>query len=426
MKPASIRFLAVVCLTLTCCGLKVATAQEGRLLSLKSSITGVQPMTGIVLWSDNEFARKSSNAISLEYSYCGYNEVVAPSGSYDWSAIEKKLDDIASRNHQAVLRFYFVYVGQETTVPKHIRSQPAYQETVGKSEKKTTHFCDWSSRQLQDFTLEFYTKFASRYDQDPRIAFLQTGFGLWAEYHIYDGPRELGKTFPSKQFQEKFIRHLNQKFSSLPWSISIDSADSEYSPLENNAELLSLQFGVFDDSFLCKSHPKENAVNWETLDSNRWKRQPGGGEFSYYNSKDQRKALSEGGPNGVTFEEAAKQFHISYMIGNDQPRYQTEQRIKEAGMATGYRFRVTHAAVKGNELRLRVLNEGVAPIYRDAFFAAGQHLSNNSLRGLLPGESAVFSIKDLRPADLGQISIQSPHILSTQRIEFEADLEPPD
>ena len=29
-------------------------------------------------------------------------------------------------------------------------------------------------------------EFAARYDDDPRIAFLQVGFGLWGEYHIYD------------------------------------------------------------------------------------------------------------------------------------------------------------------------------------------------------------------------------------------------
>ena len=200
-------------------------AQDSQRISLQSKITQVQPMTGIVLWSDNSEAEKLSDAIALEYRYCGYNEVVTADGRYDYSKLDDVLDQIAGRNHQAVLRFYFCYVGQETTVPDFIRNRPDYNETVGVSEKKKTHFCDWSNAALQAFTLEFYTRFAERYDADPRIAFLQTGFGLWAEFHIYDGPRKLGKTFPSKAYQQEFLKHLNQQFSQLPWSISIDAAD---------------------------------------------------------------------------------------------------------------------------------------------------------------------------------------------------------
>lgn len=397
-------------------------AGESRSIPLSSEITNVQPMTGIVLWSDNDSAAKHPEAITLEYRYCGYNEVVDADGKYDWSTIDSVLDEIAGRNHQAILRFHFCYVGKPTTVPGFIRTREDYEETIGKSEKKTTHFCDWSNKALQEFTLDFYSKFAERYDNDPRIAFLQTGFGLWAEFHIYSGPREMGKTFPTKEYQARFLQHMDQQFQNLPWSISVDAADYDYTPLEDNAELLALGFGVFDDSFLCKPHAKENAVNWKILDLTRWKRAPGGGEFSYYNMKDQRNALAESGPNGVSFEEAAKQFHISYMIGNDQSRHSTVERIKSAGMASGYRFRVTAAAIKGNELRLRVTNEGVAPIYRDAYFAAGQKRSKSSLKGLMPGETAICPIVDVEEADLATISIQSDFILPTQVIQFDADL----
>lgn len=399
-----------------------ANAQQNQPVSIKSRITTVQPMTGIVFWSDNSNAANSPESITLEYCYCGYNEVIDADGKYDFSQIDGILDQIAKRNHQAVLRFNYCYVGKETTVPEFIRSRPDYDETIGTSERKKTYFCDWSNQALQDFTLDFYSRFAQRYDNDPRVAFLQTGFGLWAEYHIYSGPNKLGKTFPSKQYQETFLRHLDSQFTNLPWSISIDAADDDYSPLEDNNELLALNFGVFDDSFLCKQHPKENAVNWRILQTGRWKRQPGGGEFSYYNMKDQKNALKPIGPNGVSFEDAAKQFHISYMIGNDQPRHTTIERIKSAGMATGYRFRILAATKTGNELMLTVTNEGVAPIYRNAYFAAGSKRSTTSLRSLLPGQSRQCKISEITESDIQQISIQSDSILQTQTIQFESDL----
>ena len=98
------------------------------------------------------------------------------------------------------------------------------------------------------------------------------------------------------------------------------------------------------------------------------------------------------------------------------------ERIKTAGMATGYRFRVTAANVEGNDLRLQVTNDGVAPIYRDAFFAAGAKRSFTSLRGLLPGEKLECQIKGVTEEDLQQITIQSDAILPTQTIQFDANL----
>ena len=215
---------------------------------------------------------------------------------------------------------------------------------------------------------------------------------------------------------------MDQQFANLPWSISVDSADDDYTPLEDNDDLLALQFGVFDDSFLCKQHARVNAVNWRILDSNRWKRQPGGGEFSYYNRNDQKNALAASGSNGVAFEDAAKEFHITYMIGNDQPRYQPIERIKSAGMATGYRFHVTSAVVHQGDLWLEVTNNGVAPIYRDAYFAAGEKRSETSLRGLRPGATLECTVPGVSERDLKQIAIQCDAILATQRIQFDANL----
>lgn len=413
---------SLLCVTALPCLIEPGLAQTPRPIPLQSKISRVQPMTGIVLWSSNEKLESYADSIALEFRYVGYNEVVNAAGQYDFAPLDALLDEIASRNHQAVLRFHFCYVGKKTTVPDFIRTRADYDETIGKSENKRTHFCDWSNQALQDFTLDFYTKLAERYDSDPRIAFLQTGFGLWAEYHIYDGPRELGKTFPTKEFQSKFLRHLDKQFTKLPWSISVDAADYDYTPLEDNKQLLALEFGLFDDSFLCEQHPQVNASNWKTLDSERWRRQPGGGEFSYYNDRDQKYALRETGPNGVSFEDAAEQFHISYMIGDDQPTYQPVARIKAASMATGYRFRVTAAVVKGDQLELRVTNEGVAPIYRDAYFSAGTQRSGTSLRGLQPGAELSCSISPVTAADLKRISIVSDFVLPTQAIEFNADL----
>lgn len=389
-----------------------------RDVPLQSQIKHVQPMTGIAFWEDS--GRNETDAIQLEYSYMRYGDIVSHKGKYDWAVVEKKLSAIAARKHQAILRFHFVYPGDPTTVPAYIKALPDYKETTALSEKKTTGFPDWSHPELKRFMKEFYTRFAERYDRDPRLAYLQTGFGLWAEYHIYDGPFELGGTFPDKEFQAEFLRHMAVTFKSTPWSISVDAAQEEVSPLAGHADLQKLPFGLFDDSFLCKQHAKENEKNWDALDRERWRRAPAGGEFSYYNKCDQKQALAPGGPNGVSFETAARDFHLSYIIGSDQPLYQPMSRIEEAGLACGYQFHVTKFQSGDDQARVTITNKGIAPIYHDAFAAVNGVRASQSLKGLAPGESSTFDI----PSDgkAPRLTIESDRLVPGQSIEFEADL----
>ena len=124
---------------------------------------------------------------------------------------------------------------------------------------------------------------------------------------------------------------------------------------------------------------------------------------------------------GVTWEAAAAKYHISFMIANDAPgsTYGTVERFAEAGMAIGYRLLVTRCETNGEETRLMVYNEGVAPLYRDAYFAIDTVFSSTTLRGLLPKEQREIVI----PAALmngDALHVVSPYILPSQEIEFRA------
>lgn len=355
----------------------------------------VQPMTGIVFWQD-QYTNLIKESISLEYNYMLFNDIVDETGMYNWDAVENRLSDIASRKHQSILRFRYVYPGYETSVPDYIKQLEDYHETEGLSEGKTTWFPDWTHAELMRFTLEFYTKFTEQYDNDPRLAFVQVGFGLWAEYHIYDGPFELGVTFPSKEFQEEFFRHLDTTFVLTPFSCSIDAADDAYSPFEEKPELLELHFGNFDDSFMHNGFGDPgnyNTESWNFFGRDRYKTSPAGGEFSYYSDYDQQHVLDwPGGPYGTPYENFAEDFHISYMIGNDQANYQTPERIKDATMASGYKFKIVSFKSKPDSSVVVVTNSGVAPFYYDAFITINGVRSTQTLKLLNPGEILECSV----------------------------------
>jgi hypothetical protein len=396
---------------------------EYRAIGVKSTVTGVQPMTGIVLWADNE-AHVDTDAIRLEYSYMAYNAIVRSEGDYDWGPVDSLLDRVAGRGHQAVLRFYYVYPGRPTTVPDSIKGLGDYSETSGIGDGTgDTWYPDWSHPALMDFTLEFFSEFARRYDDDPRLAFLEVGFGLWAEYHIYDGPMELGVTFPSKDFQAAFLQHLNRQFKNLRWSISIDAADDHTTPLSADPALQALDFGLFDDSFMHAGHDDYNRSCFEFFGLDRYEQAPIGGEFSYYTDQDQQYALSDEGPHGIPFETFSPNYHITFMIGNDQPEYQTLDRIREAGLATGYRFEITAFTSSAADTRVTVLNKGVAPIYYDAFVSVNGVRTDASLKGLLPGHQQDFVINlGSEAGDDLQLRIECDRLVPGQQIQYDADL----
>lgn len=414
-------------------------SEEGfESIALDKSITHVQPMTGLVMWTTHSQRLKYAPVISLEFQYCLPCRVVTGKVDgkiqYDWSYFEEILNDIQSRNHQAIIRFRYEYPGNttvdgvagSTAVPQYIKDMEDYNETFKKNEDGPTYYADWTNAELQWFTKQFYTDFAERYNNDSRIAFLELGFGHWSEYHIYGTPLKLGTNFPSKAYQKEFLTHVSQVLT-IPWSISIDAADSGYTPIVADDALMALNFGLFDDSFMHEHHEINqgdgyNESCWKEIgQGTRWHDGVCGGEISYYTRNDQRNFLNPEGMYGWTWEAAAVKYHITFMISNDATGgiYGTVERFQEAALASGYQFRVLQCVTNGSETRLSVTNQGVAPIYRDAYFAIGQHRSTMSLKGLLPQDTLKVTI----PTGLSKaedLHITSPYILSTQEIEFAA------
>jgi hypothetical protein len=391
----------------------IAQARENTFkgVPLKSFITHVQPMTGIVMWEDSK--NSFSDAIQLEYSYMRYCDVVKEKGVYGWSAVENKLNSTASRGHQAILRFWDTYPGRLTSVPDYIKALPDYKETMAKSEGKDTGFPDWSYPEYQRFFLEFYEKFAEKYDRDPRLAFLETGFGLWAEYHIYSGPEEPGKTFPSLEFQARFFHHLAQVLKNTPWMISEDAHEGKRTPFVEQPELLQLKFGIFDDSFHLAWKPGYNLDGWTFFGRERYKESPMGGEILFPN-KEREEMVSK------NWVEEARNFGITFMICEQWPRWTTMEQIAEHGLACGYKFRITGFETSPALSRVMVLNIGVAPIYYDAFVSVNGVRAAESLKYLQPGEIRQFMVNS--GGTNPKLTIQCDRLVSGQQIEFEADL----
>lgn len=434
---------------------KEVSTSTDRHGELKSEITTLEPLKGIVLWPSNDKMNTLKNSIALEYSYCLPCAVVTgKSGgkiNYDWSSFEALLDDITSRDHQAIIRFRIEYPGEDgaissgascltgvagsTAVPQYIRDIPGYTETFNADAggDGPTYYADWSNSELKWFLKQFYTDFAAKYDNDPRIAFIQVGFGHWSEYHTYGTDPVFDVNFPSKAYQSEFLQHINSTFVNTPWSISIDAYDDSYTPIAASSTLMGLNFGLFDDSFMHSEHDISQGDGWNETEWNgigqgkRWKTAPCGGEISYYTANDQKKFLNPAGMYGVTWEQAAAKYHMTYVIGNDAPTgsYATAARVLQAGQNAGYSLEVTDYILKSNSAIVQVTNNGVAPLYHDAFVTVKGVRSDISLKGLLPGDTIDCEVTGITIADdeTPAVTITSDKLLEGKTIPYKADLE---
>ena len=63
---------------------------------------------------------------------------------------------------------------------------------------------------------------------------------------------------------------------------------------------------------------------------------------------------------GRKFEDEAAKFHMTFIIGNDQPRYQSMERIQEASLAMGYKYEIRDFRIKGGSAAVCIANVGVA------------------------------------------------------------------
>ncbi len=396
--------------------------KEGTLVPLSAELTHVQPMTGIVLWTTSSSRNKSY--VQLEFSYMLYSDVCKEKDVFDWSPMDRLLEEVASRGHQAVVRFRYTYPGYDPgAVPEYIKQWPGYEATHAKSEGRMTEFPDWRCEELQRFHMEFHRRFAERYDKDPRLAFVETGFGLWAEYHIYDGPCIIGKTFPSHDFQAEFLPKMDEWFLETPWLFSIDASDSRYAPFRKRKELLELNFGNFDDSFMCEDWDGYNWSGWKFFGEDRYKKAPAGGEFSYYSNYDQKHVLDEAGMYGRVFEDVVAKVHMTFIIGNDQPGKQTPERITQAAMSMGYRFEIRDFRIKEGEwAQVLVANVGVAPIYRSAFVAVEGVRGDYDLSRLMPGDEVTVRIP-CQASSASVPAIQCDHLVPGQEIQYQAHIQ---
>jgi hypothetical protein len=420
----------------------------GCSFNFTSEITSVEPFKGLVWWTAQAQSKDAQygDAISLEYVYLLPNEVVTSKNpdntiNYDFSSFNTIINAVESRGHTAIVRIRYTQPGDSTNnVPAYIKSTPGYTSTSHTTDDGIVEYPDWSNTELQWFAKQFIKDVAALYDQDTRVAFLQVGFGHWAEYHIYGTTLNLGVNFPDKVYQGEYLTLAVDSFPNTPVSISIDAAASEYTSYASNDTLRALGFGLFDDSFMHSKHDigqgADSGYNEESYNTlkhlgddtaaERWTASGVfGGEISYYTANDQKNFLDPAGLYGVTWAEAVAKYHVTYMLANDVTAgsFGTPAYLKAAGLAAGYSLEILSILSTPSGVDVQVRNNGVAPPYHDMYVAVSGDASTQSLKGLQPGDTITVSVASAAPVtqDSLEVSITSPKLASGTTVPFLCD-----
>ncbi len=349
---------------------------------------------------------------SLEFNYLPYSALVKGYEDFDWTPLEKLLNDIASRGHQAVFRVFLEYPNRKEVIPTFLLRDGLKVHTYTNSNTQPfppslVETPDYADPNLRRSLRSFITALGRKYDGDPRIGFITAGLlGTWGEWHTH--PRN--DLFASREVQREVMDAYESAFRTTPVLLRYPAGDNDPRK-QSNADR---PFGYHDDSFA-----------WATLDTGRkadswfyltvlqaagpgalakWKTQPIGGEIR----PEAWGRVFDPNPGDARiqdFQACVEATHASWLMDSGMFRtQQPEDRLARATNAVrrmGYEFHapaVTIGPVANHqvEVRLEVANRGVAPFYYewkpeyallDGTRLLRTFTGSGKLRGILPGEN---------------------------------------
>ncbi|MDP5239325.1 DUF4832 domain-containing protein [Uliginosibacterium sp. 31-16] len=309
---------------------------------------------------------------SMEFSYFPLSAVLKAPGRYDWTVLERFLDQVAGRGHQAVLRFHVEYPGKTGSLPPYLldagvgltRWQRASTPPRPPVDNETP---DYANPVLRRALTDFIAAFGARYDGDPRIGFITAGLlGLWGEWHNH--PRT--ELFADKALQAAVMDAYAQAFRKTAVLLRYPAGEADPVYVANAGS----RFGFHDDSFAwntlaTKPHyfvAKLQAAG--ALDA--WQTRPIGGEIrpeawgKVFDAEPGLAALQD-------FAQCVEATHVSWLMDSGMFKAGNSLERRERAIAQvrrmGYEFHVTQVALvqQAEQLtvKLQIENRGVAPFY---------------------------------------------------------------
>ncbi len=315
------------------------------------------PLKGWVVWGEDYF--EPPQPASLFFSYRSWRKLEPVEGQYDFESWETEVwQPWIERGMKAIFRVYLDYPGRSIGVPQWLLD--AGLETTEYDEYGGGWSPDYENPLLLEKVKKLIAALGERYDDDPRVAFLDVGIlGHWGEWHTY--PRE--ELFASQRVQREVMEAFLDAFPHKKMMLRYPTLWTAQRP-----------FGYRDDCFMSETEGPEDWYFFSRIRSakaeNVWQTQPYGGEFC-------------GGDEGATTDtieqpeeclRLIQEGHFSHLgpAGGDirVKNAEHQKNLDRMLRLMGYRFVLRNASIPAEmesggtaNLQLVVSNTGVAPFY---------------------------------------------------------------
>ena len=337
------------------------------------------PLKGFIPYDELTTDTLTDFPHSMEWFYLPVNAVQSSLTDYDWTALEERLDAIASRGNQAVFRFYYDYPDLPTGVPQFVIDAGLVLNPYDEPDNLGGGgLCpDYSNTFFLESMKAFIQAFGEKYDGDPRIGAITLGLlGFWGEWHTwpYDEDTSDGKpnwNIPTSVFGE-VLKAYDDAFDTTQlcmrepkWDVDQTSADVGFHDDSFAFATLTEAAGGQSWSFMSKVTSLEMQDRWQTNCI--------GGEVYPPTQSILFKNADMVSESGQKFKHCVDQTHVTWLINEGIKSYQGDEltAARKASMMMGYDFQVQSSIYKDTvtdgqqTLTINIKNIGVAPFYYD-------------------------------------------------------------
>lgn len=313
---------------------------------------------------------------SLVYTYVSWKEIEPVKGVFNWNIIEtdNKFDYWHNNGKKVILRIVSDYprASSHTDIPDWLYNEMSQDGTSYNSSDIGQGFSPNYNNSIFGANHQRLLKaLAERYDNDPRVAFIQLGsLGHWGEWHTWPWSPSSG-VFPGIDIQNEYMQNYLDGFSNKiisvrrPFALARDNYTGLFNDMlgekyATNEFISWFNYGYVDD--------QGKSVHPHMKDF--WKYAPSAGEFAYGNATQYLETS--------TIDETLRQVkdsHTSWLGPCSPPSELVAGCPQQANLdkmlkTMGYRFVLEsmtyeNQVKQGSNLKVDMVwkNKGVAPFY---------------------------------------------------------------
>ena len=301
----------------------------------------------------------------LQYANYEWKDLEPSPGTYNWANLEKNWGNIAVTGRRVGFRISAATPGtvNHYDIPEWLVNQGIKMRGY-EIDNQHGQAPDWNDPKFLQAHHDFITALGSRYDSDPRVAWIDIGsYGFWGEWHVY-----LNDSLAATQSSKQAI--LEDYFSAFPTKPNVIAFDDDFA----TTYVTDRNGGIRND---CLGEQESN--DWYLESLNRMD--------PLMNDRVWRTAIITGefcGGDGGAVQGTTLRYNINYSFiqhthwsfigpagGDITPKNEEHKmNLDKLHKKLGYRFvfrKIEHApaarADTSLSLVLTVENKGVAPFY---------------------------------------------------------------